>query len=140
MQALGDDPKTVETCGINVWRMKHINVTICGLLAGLAGAYMSIGQLDRFFEDMISGKGMLAVIAVKMGRWNPIGIIATALLLGFFDALQLQLQISNYLGIPPEIIQTIPYIAGIIALTTQSGSAVGPKSIDRAYIRNKFKF
>lgn len=84
VQAVGDDPKTVETCGINVWRIKHIDVIICGLMAGLAGAYLSLGQLDRFFEGMISGKGMLAVIAVKMGRWNPIGIVLTALLLGFF--------------------------------------------------------
>lgn len=140
MTAVGDDPKAVETAGINVWRIRHICVMVCGAFAGLAGAYLSIGQLNMFMEDMTMGKGMLAVIAVKMGRWEPKRIVVTALMFGFFDALQLQMQISGAFNISPELIQTIPYVVGIIALTIDSASDVNPKALRVPYVKNKYKF
>ncbi len=139
VQMVGDDPRTVETAGIDVWKMRYSGVLICGLLCGIAGAYMSLGQLDRFFEGMIAGKGMLAVIAVKMGKWEPKGILGTALLLGFFDAVQLQLQINGIIGIPPEMLQLLPYVAGIAVLSLQTG-ATRLAALDTQYLRNKYKF
>ncbi len=138
MRAVGDDPKVVETAGINVWRVKFIGAVICGAICGVAGAYMSLGQLDRFVMNMISGKGMLAVIAVKMGKWNPLGILGTALLLGFFDAIQLQMQLAG-IPLPPEIIQIFPLVAGIIALTLQSGADARPSSLEKIYLKNQYK-
>lgn len=139
--AVGDDPKASETAGINVWRLRHICVALlCGTFAGLAGAYLSIGQLSFFMEDMTMGKGMLAVIAVKMGRWNPKLTVLVALLFGFFDAMQSQLQINNTFNIAPELIQTIPYIAGIITLLISSESNATPKAMPKPYLKNKYKF
>lgn len=140
VQAVGDDPKTVETAGINVWRLRYSGVLICGLLCGIAGSYMSLGQLDRFFDGMISGKGMMAVIAVKMGKWAPGGILGTALLLGLFDALQMKLQVSNTLGLSPELLGMVPYLAGIAVLCFQRGKNVRPTALDTTYLRNKYKF
>lgn len=140
MAAVGDDPQTVETAGINVWNIRHICVVVCGAFAGLAGAYLSIGQLNIFMEDMTMGKGMLAVIAVKMGRWEPRRIVLVALMFGFFDALQLQLQISGAWGISPELIQTIPYVVGIIALAIDSSSDTSPRALRVPYLKNKYKF
>ncbi len=140
MTAVGDDPKTVETAGINVWRLRHFCVIICGTLAGLAGAYLSIGQLNRFTEGMTLGKGMLAVIAVKMGRWNPWRITMVALLFGFFDALQLQMQINNVINLSPELIQTLPYIVGIVVITLDSKSSKPPRALRIPYIKNRYKF
>ncbi|MEY8387685.1 ABC transporter permease [Oscillospiraceae bacterium 38-13] len=140
MTAVGDDPATVETAGINVWKLRHMCVLICGAFAGLAGAYLSIGQLNIFVEDMTNGKGMLAVIAVKMGRWDPRRIVLVALMFGFFDALQLQLQISNALNMPTEIIQTIPYIVGIIAIALDTNSVAVPRAMRKPYLKNKYKF
>lgn len=138
--AVGDDPRTAETAGINVWRLRHFCVTVlCGALAGLAGAYLSIGQLSFFMEDMTNGKGMLAVIAVKMGRWSPKYIVAVALLFGFFDALQAQLQINNVLNIAPELIQTLPYVAGIVTMFFSSSSKETPKALRQPYVKNKYK-
>lgn len=138
--AVGDDPKAAETAGINVWRLRHFCVTVlCGALAGLAGAYLSIGQLSFFMEDMTAGKGMLAVIAVKMGRWNTKYVVAMALLFGFFDALQAQLQINNILHIAPELIQTIPYLAGIITILLSSRSKDNPLALRVPYVKNKYK-
>ncbi len=138
MRAVGDDPKVVETAGIDVWRIKLTGVIICGAICGMAGAYMSLGQLDRFVMDMISGKGMLAVIAVKMGRWNPLGITVTALLLGLFDAIQLQMQMSQ-VALPPEIIQIIPFVAGITVLALQTASDARPTSLEKIYLKNQYK-
>lgn len=139
--AVGDDPRTAETAGIHVWRLRHFCVTVlCGALAGLAGAYLSIGQLSFFMEDMTNGKGMLAVIAVKMGRWKPKYIVAVALLFGFFDALQTQLQINNTFNIAPELIQTIPYVAGIVTMFFCSSSKDNPRALRLPYVKNKYKF
>lgn len=140
MTALGDDPQTVETAGINVWKLRHICVLVCGAFAGLAGAYLSIGQLNIFVEGMTMGKGMMAVIAVKMGRWDPKRIVLVALMFGFFDALQLQLQINNTLGMPTEIVQTIPYVVGIIALALDTNSVANPRAMRQPYLKNKYKF
>ena len=90
-------------------------------------------------EDMTNGKGMLAVIAVKMGRWSPQYIVAVALLFGFFDALQAQLQINNVLNIAPELIQTLPYVAGIVTMFFSSSSKETPRALRQPYVKNKYK-
>lgn len=138
--AIGDDPATVLTAGVDVWKIRSTCVMVCGALAGLSGAYLSIGQLNIFMENMTMGKGMLAVIAVKMGRWEPKRIVGIALLFGFFDALQLQLQMNNTLQLPPEIIQMIPFVVGIVALAMDSVTNVNPKSMTQPFLKNKYKF
>lgn len=138
MNAVGFNPQMVETAGINVWKLKHMSVIICGALAGLSGAYLSIGQLNTYMDNMTMGKGMLAVIAVQMGRQHPKRIVWIALIFGFFDALQLQLQINN-VGIAPELIQTIPYVAGIIALAMDTSKRTAPRLM-APYLKNRYKF
>lgn len=140
MTAIGDDPQTAVTAGINIWNIRMRCVMLCGALAGLAGAYMSIGQLNIFMEDMTNGKGMLAVIAVKMGRWEPRRIVVIALLFGFFDALQLQLQMNNAFHFPPELIQTIPFVVGILILAMDSVTATNPQALAKPFLKNKYKF
>ena len=140
MTACGDDPRTLETAGVNVWKIRHICVVICGALAGLSGSYLSLGQLNIFVEDMTMGKGMLAVIAVKMGRWDPLRIALVALMFGMFDAIQLQLQITNVLNMPTEIIQTIPYVVGIVALTLDAATDVNPRALRHPYLKSKYTF
>jgi len=139
--AVGDDPITAETAGINVWRLRHLCVSVfCGVLAGLAGAYLSIGQLSFFQDNMTNGKGMLAVIAVKMGRWDPLRIVLVAMMFGFFDALQTQLQLNNALNLSPELIQMIPYLVGVAALILSGESAAFPQSLRKPYLKNKYQF
>ena len=139
--AVGDDPKAAETAGIQVWKLRHLCVSVfCGGLVGLAGAYLSIGQLSFFMENMTNGKGMLAVIAVKMGGWEPVRIVAVALFFGFFDALQTQLQLNNALGIAPELIRLLPYLAGLVALAFTANSDANPKALRQPYLKNKYKF
>lgn len=140
MTAAGDDPQTAITAGIQVWKIRHFGVITCGALVGLAGAYLSIGQLNIFMENMTNGKGMLAVIAVKMGRWEPKRIVAIALLFGLFDAVQIQLQFNNVLNLSPELIQTIPFILGLTALALDSASAANPTALTKPYLKSKYKY
>jgi len=137
--AVGSDPQTVETAGINVWKLKHICVITCGALAGLAGAYLSVGQLNFFMENMTMGKGMLAVIAVTVGRRRPVRTVIVALFFGIFDALQLQIQIIGTSGIAPELIQAIPYLAAILAMTFDFGKKLDDVNMN-PYLKNQYKF
>lgn len=139
IKAAGDDPTTLETSGANPWRIRYICVIICGALAGFGGAYLSIGQMNRFVCDMVAGRGMLALVAVKMGRWKPVGILAASLFFGFFDGVQLQLQVSQIFPIPPELIQTLPYLLGFLALAVFSDTNVVPLSIGVPFVKNKYK-
>lgn len=137
--AVGSDPQTVETAGINVWKIKHICVICCGAMAGLSGAYLSVGQLNIFMENMTNGKGMLAVIAVTIGRRRPLRTAIVALLFGVFDALQLQIQISGITNTPPELIQAIPYVVAILAMIFDSGKKLDNVNM-KPYLKNCYKF
>lgn len=139
IKAAGDDPATLETVGVSPWRIRYLCVILCGALAGFGGAYLSIGHMNRFVVDMVAGRGMLALVAVKMGRWQPVGILLASLFFGFFDGLQLQLQVSQALPIPPELIQTIPYLLGFAALAVFSNADIAPKAMGIPYVKNKYK-
>lgn len=138
--AVGDDPTAAETAGINVWNVRHLAVCVfCGICGGLAGAYLSIGQLSFFQDDLVNGKGMLAVIAVKMGKWNIGALSLVALMFGFFDALQVQIQI-NFPSVSPELVELIPYIVAVIALFISGENSAQPKALTQPYLKNKYKF
>ena len=118
--AVGENPTMAETCGINVHRVRYISVLASGLLGGLGGAMLSIGQMNLFQEGMVAGRGYLALGAVTMGRWNPVASYCSAMIFGFFDALQLYLQTIPSNPIPSDFIQMIPYLAILIILAVTS--------------------
>ena len=118
--AVGENPTMAETCGINVHRVRYISVLASGLLGGLGGAMLSIGQRNLFQEGMVAGRGYLALGAVTMGRWNPVASYCSAMIFGFFDALQLYLQTIPSNPIPSDFIQMIPYLAILIILAVTS--------------------
>lgn len=101
LRAVGEKPEAADAAGVNVERMRWSGILIAGALAGLGGAFLSIGQLGLFVEGMSGGKGFLALAAVIFGAWRPIGVVAAALLFGAADALQLRLQAEKVL--PREV-------------------------------------
>jgi len=139
IKAAGDRPVTLETAGVNLWSVRHLCVTLCGALGGLAGAYLSIGQMNRFVTGMVASYGMLSIVAVKMGNWKPFAILFSSLLFGFCDALQLQLQISQSLPVPTEIVQMLPYVVGFIVLAIFSHQSAAPSVMGVPYVKNKYK-
>lgn len=113
---VGEHPKAAETAGISVNKVRYICVLLSGFLGGLGGATLSIGQMNLFQEGMVAGRGYLAMAAVIMGNWTPIGAFGASMFFGFFSALQVYLQTQPSNIIPTEFVQMIPYIACVLIM------------------------
>lgn len=135
--AVGENPKMAETAGLNVHRLRYSAVLLSGVMGGLGGAMLSIGQLNIFQEGMVAGRGYLALGAVAMGRWTPLGAYGAALLFGFFDGLQLFIQTIPNNPVPSDFVQMIPYLASvlILALTSKGNKMLGVTSAGKPYTR-----
>lgn len=131
-RAVGEHPKAADTLGINVYLMRYVNVIIGGMIAGLGGAYFTIGSVGRFDEAMTAGKGFIGLAAMIFGNWNPIGAYASSLIFGFADSLQVKLQILR-IPIPSEFLLMAPYIVTMIILTGVVGRAVPPAADGQPY-------
>jgi len=132
IRSVGENPKAADTLGINVFTLRYISVLISGAIAGLAGAYMSIGSIGFFNEGMSAGKGFLGLAAMIFGNWNPGGAFLGSLIFGFFDSWQDKLSILQ-VGIPSEFLQMAPYIATMIVLSGFIGRSRMPAADGTAY-------
>ena len=131
-RSVGEHPKAADTLGVNVYLMRYVNVIIGGLIAGLGGAYFTIGTVGRFDENMTAGKGFIGLAAMIFGKWNPIGAFLSSLLFGFADSLQVKMQILQ-VPIPSEFLAMAPYIVTIIVLTGVVGRAIPPAADGSPY-------
>ena len=114
-RAVGEHPKAADTVGINVRRTRYINVLIGGMLAGLAGATLTIGNSSDFVKNMTGGRGFIALAAVIFGRWSPRGAVGAALLFGFATSLQTVLSfIGTPVQIPSDFLGMLPYLATVV--------------------------
>lgn len=129
----GEAPRAAETAGISVAKIRYFSVLASGLLGGLGGAYLSLGQMNLFQDGMVSGRGYLALGAVIMGKWNPVGAFFAAMFFGLFDAIQLYVQMIPNFPVPHEFIEMIPYAASLIVLAGFIGKAEGPAAIGKPY-------
>jgi len=133
-RAVGEHPQAADTLGINVYRIRYINVTIGGMVAGFGGAWLTLGLVGRFDQNMTGGRGFIALAAMIFGRWHPVGALMAALVFGFADALQQKLAILNT-PIPSEFLAMAPYIATIVVVAGLIGRARAPAADGKAYIK-----
>ncbi|GAB4453224.1 MAG: ABC transporter permease [Anaerolineales bacterium] len=131
-RAVGEHPKAADTLGVNVYLVRYINVIVGGMIAGLGGAYFTIGSVGRFDEIMTAGKGFIGLAAMIFGKWNPIGAFTSSLIFGFADSLQVKLQILR-VPIPSEFLLMAPYIVTMIVLTGVVGRAIPPAADGQPY-------
>ncbi len=124
-RAVGEHPKAADTLGVNVFRIRYTNVILAGVLAGLAGCFLTLGSVGRFDKLMTNGRGFIALAAMIFGNWNPFGAFGASLLFGFMDSLQLKLQILTSV-IPSEFLLMAPYLATMIVLAGVVGRVRPP--------------
>jgi ABC-type uncharacterized transport system permease subunit len=136
IRAVGENPSSADAVGINVIRIQYACVIISGILASVGGAYLSLGLVHTFIDNMTAGRGFIAVAAVIFGGWRPIGAFYGALLFGASDSLQLRLQ-SFGLHIPSQILSMLPYVLTLVVLAGIIGRTRPPTNIGIPYEREK---
>ncbi len=134
IRAVGQNPEAADSLGISVAKIRYISVTLGGVLAGVAGASLSISLLNIFQENLTNGQGFIAVALVYFGSWTPFGVMLGALLFSLVNALQLWVQVLN-LNIPSDVAVMLPYLLTIIALALPFRRASQPASLTKPYDR-----
>ncbi len=136
LRAVGEMPLTVDAAGVSVAWLRYRAVLLCGLFAGLAGAYLSIAQNAGFSRDMTAGQGFIALAAIIVGKWRPFPAFGACLVFGLFDAVAIRLQGVKVPGVgevPVQLIQALPYLLTLFLLAGFIGSAVAPKAAGVPY-------
>jgi simple sugar transport system permease protein len=136
IRAAGEHPAAADSAGISVVGVRYACVLGSGVLAALGGCYLVLSQVFLFSEHMSAGKGFIALAAVILGRWSPLGALLACLLFGFFDALQLRLQFANP-GVPYQVFVMMPYLASILALVGLVGRPTPPAAAGIPYRREE---
>lgn len=132
LRAVGEHPKAAATLGVSVVKYRYIGVITSGVLTSLGGIYLALGPLGFFVEGMTVGRGFIALAALIFGKWTAIGAFLASLLFGFFDALQIQLQVWGF-NIPSQLIRTIPYFLTIFAIAGAVGRSTPPAAVGSHY-------
>lgn len=133
-RSIGEHPVAADSVGIDVNRLRFKNVIIAGLVAGLGGAYFTVGAVGPFSKEMTAGAGFIALACLIFGKWTPKGVIIAALFFGFADYLQGTLSIIG-VPIPSEFMLMVPYVATIIAVSGLVGRVRAPAADGIPFMR-----
>jgi simple sugar transport system permease protein len=133
IRAVGEHPRAADTVGIPVFGVRYASVIASGMLAALGGAYLSIGFVGSFDQNMTAGRGFIALAAMIFGKWRPFGAFGACLLFGFASALADRLQSSANVSV--NLLSTLPYVLTLIALVGLIGRSRPPAADGRPYIK-----
>jgi len=135
VRAAGTEPRAADSMGINVNRVRYQALMVGGALAGLGGAYLSLCQAKMFADDLVAGRGFIAVALVYFGRWSPLGILGGALLFSLAQSLQLAIQVAG-IKFPYEFAVMLPYVLVILVLSLARKARMrGPTHLGIPYNR-----
>ena len=134
VRAVGEHPKAADTVGINVYWIRYSTVVLGGMVAGIGGAYFTIGSTGAFEREMTGGRGFIGLAAMIFGGYSPIGSFLAGLIFGFADAIQSRLSILS-IAIPSEFLLMVPYIVTIVVVAGLVGRARAPAADGKPYIK-----
>ena len=140
LRAVGENPAAVDTAGISVAGLRYAAVVLAGVLCGLGGAYLSVGQSAGFIPNMTAGKGFIALAALIFAKWRAWPALATCFLFGLLDAVAIRLQGISLPGIgevPVQAIQALPYLMTVILLAGVIGTAIPPRASGIPYVKER---
>ena len=133
IRAVGEHPRAADTVGINVYLIRYGAVTLSGMLAAAGGAYLSLGFVETFDQNMTAGRGFIALAALIFGNWRPFGAAAACLLFGFSSALAAALQ--TYSTSVSTLFEALPYALTLVAVAGVIGRSIPPRAIGRPYVK-----
>ncbi|TFG85109.1 MAG: ABC transporter permease [Spirochaetales bacterium] len=136
IKAVGQNPAAADSVGINVNRIRYFSVCLGAILAGVAGAALSISVANLFQDNLTAGQGFIAVALVYFGGWSPIGVLGGALLFSFATSAQLWLQVLG-IQVPASLAVMLPYILTIIVLTISVNRGKQPAALNKQFFRGE---
>lgn len=134
-RSVGEYPSAADAAGINVTRIRMINVTLAGALAGCAGAFLALEAAGTFARGLTAGRGFLALAIMIFGAWNPMGALAAALFFGLSTALASQLQADEVINIPQQFVNLLPFVMTLIVLSVAVGRVRPPAAAGQPYTK-----
>jgi ABC-type uncharacterized transport system permease subunit len=134
LRSVGEHPRAADTVGISVYKTRYVAVMISGMIASLGGAFLSIGFVHSFSENMTAGRGFIGLAALIFGNWRPFGAFAAALIFGAATSLSFFLQ-PPYGYSVGVLVQALPYVLTLIAVVGVIGRSIPPASVGRPYVR-----
>ena len=139
LRAVGENPAAVDTAGVSVVRLRYAAVLICGMLCGIAGAYLATALQAGFVKDMTAGRGFIALAALIFAKWRPLHALYACLLFGLLQAVALRYQNIDLGGlvIPVQAMDALPYILTVIILAGFVGKAIPPKAGGEPYVKER---
>jgi general nucleoside transport system permease protein len=137
LRAVGENPAAVDTAGVSVVGLRFAAVAICGVLCGLAGAYLATGLSAGFVKDMTAGRGFIALAAMIFAKWRPWQAMGAVLLFGLLEAVANRFQNIDIFGVavPVQAMQALPYILTVVILAGFVGKAIPPRAGGAAYVK-----
>jgi ABC-type uncharacterized transport system permease subunit len=137
LRSVGENPEAADAAGISVASIRYAGVLLSGVLAGIAGAYLSIGQSSLFTRNMTSGRGFIALAALIFGKWRPVQTMLACVLFGLTEAVSIQMQgvvkLPSGEDIPVQFIQMVPYLLTIVVLAGFIGHSRPPRALGVPY-------
>jgi simple sugar transport system permease protein len=139
LRAVGEAPEAVDTAGISVTRLRFAAVGICGILCGIAGAYMATGLQPFFGKEMTAGRGYIALAALIFAKWRPWYALGACLLFGFLQAVAIRFQNLDlgFFTVPVQVMDALPYILTVVILAGFVGKAIPPRAGGEPYVKER---
>ncbi len=141
LRSVGENPEAADAAGVSVSKVRYWGVLLAGMLAGIGGAYLSIGQSSLFTRNMTAGRGFIALAALIFGKWKPVPTLLACLLFGLTEAVSIQMQgvfkLPSGEEIPVQFIQMVPYVLTIVVLAGFIGSSRPPRALGIPYQKEK---